>query len=108
MLYCHNGEWSAVCLGNGELFRLRLGPNGTNYNQLKDHPNRKQHFGLGAAGRRGKYVVSEQLSHTHTIELEAKLSPTNNTEAQTQESFLTLSSIFWTGWYNMNFKCARY
>lgn len=68
MLYCYNG--SAVCLGNGELFSLRLGPNGTNYNQLKDHPNRKQHSGLGGwvfvlrAGER-KYVVTATQSHAH-------------------------------------------
>ena len=71
MLYCHNGEWSAVCLGNGELFRLRLGPNGTNYNQLKDHPNRKQHSAsLGAAGvcpgpEREICCVRATQSHAH-------------------------------------------
>ena len=67
LLYCYNG--SAVCLGNGELFSLRLGPNGTNYNQLKDHPNRKQHSGLGGwvfvLGRREKYVVRATQSLAH-------------------------------------------
>ena len=29
-----------LSLCNGQLFSLRLGPNGTNYNQLKDHPHR--------------------------------------------------------------------